>query len=130
MLQQQPLVWGEIAVEDIARAQAFYVQHFDVTFRQQTMSGMQMAIIETELEQAASVALVKHETMRPSKDGSVVYLHVSDQLSPLVARLERAGVEIVMPAMAINDGECGYSCLFIDSEGNKVGLWSPSLTAG
>lgn len=83
-----------------------------------------MAIIATQDPQAASVGLVKHPMMQPSADGSVVYLHLSEQLSPLVAKLTQAEVNIVLPVMPINDGECGYIALFVDSEGNKVGLWS------
>ncbi|QYJ87374.1 VOC family protein [Shewanella mesophila] len=126
MLQQAPLVWGEIAVEDMDRAIAFYGQHFDVSFRCETMNDMEMAILETQDKQVASIGLVKHAMMRPSLDGSVVYLHFADKLEPLVTRLAANGVTILLPVMAIKEGECGFSCLFVDSEGNKVGLWSPN----
>ncbi|QYJ96470.1 VOC family protein [Shewanella alkalitolerans] len=126
-LQQAPLVWGEIAVEDMARAKAFYQAQFGVRFRDEQMFGMEMAILETEAPQAASIALVKHDMMRPSGAGSILYLHLSDHLAPLVERLEQNDVEIALPAMAIKEGECGYSCIIVDSEGNRVGLWAPSL---
>ncbi|WP_428636749.1 VOC family protein [Shewanella sp.] len=126
-LQQAPLVWGEIAVADMARAKVFYQSQFGVSFREQQMFGMEMAILETEAPQAASIALVKHDMMRPSSEGSILYLHLSDHLAPMVERLERNGVEIALPIMAINEGECGYSCVIVDSEGNRVGLWAPSL---
>jgi len=87
MLHQAPLVWGEIAVENMDRALAFYGQHFGVSFRREIMNDMEMAILETEDKQAASIGLVKHEMMLPSMNGSVVYLHLSDKLEPLVARL-------------------------------------------
>lgn len=124
MLHQAPLVWGEIAVENMDRALAFYGQHFGVSFRREIMNDMEMAILETEDKQAASIGLVKHEMMLPSMNGSVVYLHLSDKLEPLVARLAANGVTILLPVMAIKEGECGFISLFVDSEGNKVGLWS------
>lgn len=126
MLQQAPLVWGEIAVENMQRAVEFYGEHFGVTFRHEMMDEMQMAILETQQSDAASIGLVKHPMMKPSQDGSVVYLHLSEQLTPLVEKLQQAGVTILLPVMAIKEGECGFCSLFIDSEGNKVGLWSPS----
>ena len=126
MLQQAPLVWGEIAVENMSRAIEFYGEHFSATFRKELMNDMQMAILETEQRPGASVALVQHPMMKPSQDGCVVYLHFTEQLTPLVDKLQQAGVTILLPIMAIKEGECGFSCLFIDSEGNKVGLWSPS----
>ncbi|MCG9720930.1 VOC family protein [Shewanella sp. Isolate7] len=126
-LQQAPLVWGEIAVEDMARAKAFYQTHLGVSFRDENMFGMQMAILETEAKDAASIALVKHDMMRPSQQGSILYLHLSEHLAPLVSKLAQDGVEIPVPAMAIKEGECGYCCVIVDSEGNRVGLWAPNL---
>ncbi|WP_394200452.1 VOC family protein [Shewanella waksmanii] len=124
MLAHAPLVWGEIPVADMDRATAFYQRHFDVQFKYQHNDDMQMAIIETEDPQAASIGLIKHPMMQPSSQGSVVYLHLSPQLTPLVDKLVQAEVKIVLPVMPINDGECGYVALFVDSEGNTVGLWS------
>ncbi len=57
-------------------------------------------------------------------DGSTVYLHFSAQLQPLVDKLVAANVAMLLPVTPIKDGGCGYIALFVDSEGNKVGLWS------
>ncbi|WP_025820648.1 VOC family protein [Shewanella marina] len=127
MLDHAPLVWGEIAVVDMERAIAFYQQHFGVSFKREVVADIEMAIIETVDKQAASIALVKCQMMKPSMDGSVVYLHVTDKLSELVAKLVQAGVTILFEPIAIHDGEFGYCSLFVDCEGNKVGLWSPQL---
>ncbi|MCL1145933.1 VOC family protein [Shewanella marinintestina] len=124
MLEQAPLVWGEIAVADMDRAVAFYSKHFDVSFHRETMNDMEMAVLETTDKEAATIGLVKHEMMQPSAYGSVLYLHLSPQLTPLVERISQAGVKILLPVMPIKDGECGFIALFEDSEGNTVGLWS------
>ena len=127
MLTTPPLVWAEIAVTDMDRAIKFYQQHFDVSFKRETVADMEMAILETQSTEDASIGLVKHPMMQPSMDGSTVYLHLSETLSPLLKKLEQAGVTILLPATPIKDGECGYIGLFADSEGNKVGLWSKDL---
>ncbi|GIU50481.1 glyoxalase [Shewanella sairae] len=124
MLEQAPLVWGEIAVADMDRAVAFYSKHFDVCFHRETMNDMEMAVLETADKEAASIGLVKHEMMQPSAHGSVLYLHLGPQLTPLVERISQAGVKVLLPVMPIKDGECGFIALFEDSEGNTVGLWS------
>ncbi|PHQ75799.1 MAG: glyoxalase [Shewanella sp.] len=124
MLHQAPLVWAEIAVENMDRAVEFYGKHFGVSFRREVMNDMEMAILETEDKEAASIGLVKHEMMKPSAHGSVLYLHLSEKLSPLVESITQAGVKVLLPVMAIKDGECGFIALFEDSEGNTVGLWS------
>lgn len=127
MLTTPPLVWAEIAVSDMDRAIKFYQQHFNVSFKRETIADMEMAILETQSTEDASIGLVKHQMMQPSLDGSTVYLHLSETLSPLLAKLEQAGVTILLPATTIKEGECGYIALFADSEGNKVGLWSKNL---
>ena len=127
MLTTPPLVWAEIAVIDMNRAISFYQQHFNVSFKRETVADIEMAILETQSPEDVSIGLVKHQMMQPSMDGSTIYLHLSDTLSPLMAKLAQAGVAILLPATPIKDGECGYIGLFADSEGNKVGLWSKDL---
>ncbi|MFB2655984.1 VOC family protein [Shewanella xiamenensis] len=124
MLSIVPLVWGEIPVSDMDRAIAFYQQHFGVEFKRDDMEDMQYATIETEDEGAPSIGLVKCSMSKPSMDGSTVYLHFSAQLQPLVDKLVAANVTMLLPVTPIKDGGCGYIALFVDSEGNKVGLWS------
>ena len=124
MSHQAPLVWGEIAVDNMDRAVEFYGKHFGVSFRREVMNDMEMAILETQSKEAANIGLVKHEMMKPSPHGSVLYLNLSKKLSPLLESIAKAGVRVLLPVMPIKEGECGYIALFEDSEGNTVGLWS------
>jgi len=127
MLNNTPLVWAEIAVNDMNRAIEFYQTHLGLTFTREVINDMEMAVINKASQDDAGVALIKHQMMKPSMDGSTIYLHLSDNLSPLLAKLKQQGVIIIMDAIPIHDGECGYSATFADSEGNKVGLWSKNL---
>lgn len=127
MLEYSPLVWAEIAVTDMNRAIAFYQAHFGLSFTQQIMGDMDMAIVETASQDEASFALMKHEMMVPSIDGATIYLHLSPTLQAQVNKLEQANIQILLPPMPIKDGECGYIAIFKDSEGNKIGLWSKVL---
>ncbi|WP_390886622.1 VOC family protein [Lacinutrix neustonica] len=68
-----------------------------------------------------SGALVKMEQIKPGVGGTIVYL-ASDDCSVEISRVEKAGGKIIQPRMAL--GEHGFSALFIDSEGNTVGLHS------
>ncbi|ABL99397.1 VOC family protein [Shewanella amazonensis] len=127
MQATQPLVWGEIAVTDMARAIAFYQAQFDVSFRREDMDEVEYAILECSDEKAATIGLMKHPEFKPGQGGACLYLHLTDNLGQLVGKLEHNQVQIVMPPMGIKGGECGYIALFVDSEGNTVGLWSPAL---
>ncbi|GAC18182.1 VOC family protein [Paraglaciecola arctica] len=137
MLEHSPLVWAEIAVTDMKRAVAFYQTHFGLSFKHEVMNGMEMSIAETvniggpSADTAnivdPSFALLKHQMMVPSRDGSTVYLYLSLTLNGKINALKAAGVEILLPPMAIKEGEAGYIAIFVDCEGNKVGLWSQNL---
>ncbi|MBV7316553.1 VOC family protein [Shewanella sp. NIFS-20-20] len=124
MLQHAALVWADIPVIDMNRAMAFYHQHFTFTFSQMTMDDMEYAIVEQLEEQGAGIGLLYHPEAMPSTTGSVVYLQQTGSLQQKVDNLGAAGVKVVLPPKAIQDGEHGYIALFIDCEGNKVGLWS------
>lgn len=124
MLPTAALVWGEIPVTDMDRAVAFYNKHFGVSFRREVINDMEMAVLETADKDTASIGLVKHEMMQPSAHGSVLYLHLSEQLLTLVDKIVHAGVKVLLPVMPIKDGQCGFIALFEDCEGNTVGLWS------
>ncbi|MCG7530374.1 VOC family protein [Psychrobium sp. MM17-31] len=127
MLDHTPLVWAEISVNDMSRAQAFYKEHFGLTFKYEEMNDMEMAIVETKDESVTNLALVKHDMMKPSLEGSTIYLHLGDSLQAQVNALKEAGVEILLPAMPIKDGSCGSIAIFVDCEGNKIGLWSQNM---
>ena len=127
MLEHSPLVWAEIAVTDMNRAVAFYQTHFDLTFQHEVINEMEMSVAQTANLGDPSFALLKHKMMMPNRNGSTVYLHLSLTLNDKINALKAAGVEILLPPMAIKEGERGYSALFIDCEGNKVGLWSQNL---
>ncbi len=127
MLEHTPLVWAEIAVTDISRAQAFYNEHFGLTFKLDVMNDMEMAVVETKDQNMTNLALVKHDMMKPSLDGSTIYLHLGDSLASQVDALKNADVKILLPAMPIKDGSCGNIAIFVDSEGNKIGLWSQNM---
>ena len=57
----------------------------------------------------------------PSREGSLVYIHVDD-VQAAIERVEKAGGTILMPRTGI--GEYGFIAHFEDSEGNRVALHS------
>ena len=114
--------WFEIPVSDMDRALAFYGSLFDTKL--ELMSGMTdvtMAMLPADGEGVGG-ALVKHEQMKPSADGTLVYINGGDDLAPMLGRVEPAGGKVIMPKTSI--GENGYMALVTDTEGNTVGLHS------
>lgn len=117
--------WFELPVTDMQRAKAFYQEVLQATFKDETMSGYQMAIFNAD-EGSVSGMLILGEQYQPSQTGAVVYFNGGENLSMPLDRAVKQGGSVLVPKTPIHDGECGYFALFSDSEGNRVGLYSPS----
>lgn len=124
-MNQNIATWFELPATDLGRAQDFYRSVLDTSFKLEDMSDMQLAIFEAE-DGAVSGMLVKSEHYQPSATGAVVYFNGGEDLSRPLAKVEAAGGKVLMPKTPIHDGECGYFALVLDSEGNRVGLYSPA----
>ena len=59
----------------------------------------------------------------PTTQGTIVYLNGGDDLAPMLARAQQAGAQIALPKTEIGDN-MGCYAHFIDTEGNKVGIYS------
>jgi len=117
------LTWCEIPVTDINRAKAFYSEVLGVSFIDEAMDDMEMAVFDVDMEQVSG-ALVKSNHYVPRADGTVVYLNGGQDLTPALERIERLGATVIWPKTPIKDGSAGYFAQFMDSEGNRVGLYS------
>lgn len=117
--------WFDLPVSDMQRAKSFYQNVLHADFKDEDMNDFQMAIFNAE-PGAVSGMLVLGEQYRPSQTGAVVYFNGGEDLSAPLERAQQHGGSVVVPKTPIHDGECGYFALFLDSEGNRVGLYSPS----
>lgn len=119
--------WFEIPVSDIHRAQKFYstvldreIPITDMTEQMGSMLGMLSS------EEGVSGVLVQNSQYGyvPSQEGTLVYLTVGDvDLNEAVAKVEDAGGQITLPKTDLGE-QRGYCAWILDTEGNKVGLYS------
>ncbi|MFS4455113.1 VOC family protein [Maribacter sp. 2304DJ31-5] len=114
----------EIPATDILRAVNFYQAILDINIEQMEMPGMEMGIFPYEGQMVTGV-IMKGEGFQPSADGVTIYLNGGDNLQVILDRVEKNGGKIIVPKTAHAD-ESGYFALFLDSEGNKMGLHSPN----
>ena len=114
----------EIPATDISRAIEFYQAILDMNIEKVEMPGMEMGILPYE-EQAVTGVILKEEGLRPSADGVTIYLNGGENLQIILDRIEKNGGKIVIPKTAHAD-DMGYFAIFLDSEGNKMGLHSPN----
>lgn len=116
--------WFEIPTTDFQRAIKFYNTILEITLHSMEMGqGMLMAMFPAE--GGVGGTLVHHENYKPSFDGSTVYLTVEKDLAVTLAKIEELGGTVVIPKTSLGEEMGGgFFAQFIDSEGNRVGLFS------
>jgi len=85
---------------------------------------MQMGILPYEGQMITGV-IIKGDGYRPSADGVTIYLNGGDNLQIILDKVEKNGGKIVVPK-TLHADESGYFAMFLDTEGNKIGLHSPN----
>jgi predicted enzyme related to lactoylglutathione lyase len=114
----------EIPATEISRAITFYQAILDINIEKIEMPDMQMGIFPYEGQMVPGIIL-KAQVSKPSADGVTIYLNGGDNLQVILDKVEKNGGKILMPKTAHADGN-GYFAIFLDTEGNKIGLNSPN----
>lgn len=127
-MQNNPVCWFEIYVQEMARACKFYEAVLKLKLEKMPMpdiddlDGMEMySFPMNQVSPGAPGALVKMNGMSSGGGGTLVYLSCED-CAVEEARVTSNGGSVIKPKMSI--GEYGFISLFIDTEGNVVGLHS------
>lgn len=123
-IMDNPLRWFEIPTADLDRATAFYEKAFAISVRRENCGGHSMAIFPYA-EPNPGGALVAMPQLAPRDNGTLIYLDGGADLSTVLARVPAAGGTVAMAKMDLGNG-IGHIGLFIDSEGNRVGVYSPN----
>jgi len=114
--------WFDINVSNLDRAKKFYETVFNIQLFDLPIEWGKQSLFPFNQESPnISGALVEKTDMIPNSSNTVVYFESEDCVSE-EKRIEKAGGKIVKPKMHI--GEFGYVSIFIDSEGNTIGLHS------
>ena len=125
-MEHNILGWFEIPVLDMDRAIEFYESVFEFKLERHKMNALDMAWFPSkENAVGASGSLVYNEEFyHPQNNGVLIYLTTpSGDLDGDMEKIRNAGGEIVIPRTQISE-EYGYMCVFLDSEGNRIGLHS------
>ena len=112
----------EIPAENFERAVKFYETVLGIPLDVCDCGTEKMAFFPDENGQCPG-AISWAEDFRPSKDGVLIHLQV-ENLETAMTTLEKNGGKITRPKTKIEAEGRGYFALFIDSEGNRVGLYS------
>lgn len=127
MKAKNPVVWFEIYVDDLKRAQKFYENVFDLKISELPMpetegGDMKMLFFPMEMNgDGAAGALVKMEGIKAGGNSTVVYFG-SEDCAIEESRVKGEGGKIMQSKQSI--GEYGFMVLAQDTEGNMIGVHS------
>jgi predicted enzyme related to lactoylglutathione lyase len=117
---QRLFIWVEIPVSNMERAKTFYERIFRMDIQSMPIGDDEYAFFPVQ-EQHNGGALVKGPQRKPSADGVMIYLDGSPDLATILSRVPEAGGQVIMEKTYAGNN-AGYLGMFIDSEGNRIGL--------
>ena len=122
MANVNPVGWFDLHVANLDRAKKFYETVFNVKLTDLPIEWGKQSLFPFNHESPnISGALVEKVDFVPTSNNTVIYFETEDNISE-EQRVEKAGGKVVQPKM--NIGEFGFISIFIDTEGNTVGLHS------
>lgn len=113
----------EIPATDFERALEFYQSILNIKIEPMEFEGMQMGLFPFE-SQSIIGSIMKGEGYTPTSDGVTIYLNGGENLQTILDKVEPNEGRIIVPKTPHAD-ESGFFAIFLDSEGNKIGLHSP-----
>lgn len=121
-MNDKSVAWFEIPATDFDRAVTFYEKLLETRLVREEMGPMQLAVFPHAKPQPSG-AVVRTAGYSPSAAGTIVYLNCDD-IRPVLARTRAVGGEVLMALTQLPD-EVGVFAQIRDSEGNRVGVFSP-----
>ena len=116
------ITFFDIPATDFSRAVSFYKAVLGLEISETEMFGTKMGFFPTDGANVSG-AIVQGENYKPSREGVIIYLHGGMDLQNILDKVESNNGKVIGPKRHISP-EIGYVGMFIDSEGNKIGLHS------
>lgn len=112
------IAWVEIPTVDFTRAVKFYNSIFKMDMQAIDCGEEKMACFPN-----CEGAIFYAPNYKPSADGVIVSFNTENDLDNTIDRVEKNGGKIIKPKTKIMAENRGYFALFIDPEGNRIGLY-------
>lgn len=112
--------WLEIPVLDVGRAKKFYQSILQVELIEMDLGNNKYSLFPTE-DRHNCGALAQGEFYTPTANGVTIYLDGGNDLNIILSRVTEAGGQVIVDKTFLGP-EAGHIGLFIDSEGNRIGL--------
>lgn len=119
--------WFEIPVNDLNRAQQFYETIFGISLNAIDLPNIKMRVFpvdDTVNGVTGALADTGGTFHKPSAtDGPLLYLNANPDVQVVLEKVEAAGGKVLVPKTEIAP-EYGHMGVFIDCEGNRIGVHS------
>lgn len=112
------IAWVEIPSTDFDRAVEFYSGLLGVTLQKTVCDTEKMACLPGNVG-----CIFEASGYSPSEQGTIVSLNAGSQMDEWIKYVEKNGGKIVFPKAKIQADGFGYCALFIDTEGNRLGIY-------
>lgn len=121
MKSTNPVVYFEIPVNDLERAEKFYSAVFNFSFDKEIIDSYEMALFPFEEKNSGITgALAKGEVYKPSKNGVIIYFK-TENIDQTLEKAVQHGGSVLYPKRI--DEKYGFAVAeFEDSEGNRIAL--------
>ena len=115
------LVWFDIPVTDVERAATFYRAVLGIEVHVVPMGEGNLGVLE---HREGNGGCLVHDPESINRRGILVYLNTTGRIRDAVRQVEGLGGRVLEPITGI--GEHGFRAVVADSEGNRIGLHSPT----
>ncbi len=116
------VVWFDVPTNDFDRAVSFYSDILGAPVRVQEYEGQKLGFFPMEGEgSGGDIVPPGLGGPKPSAEGTRIYLNCQGRLDEVLARVGKAGGQIISPPFQIPDGRIA---IISDTEGNTIGLHS------
>ena len=122
MNNANPVGWFDIHVSNLERAKKFYETVFNMKLVDLPIEWGKQSFFPFNNESPnISGALVEKVDRSANGNNTIVYFETEDCTTE-ESRIEKAGGKVVQSKISI--GNFGFTAIFIDTEGNTIGLHS------
>jgi len=112
----------EIPAADFERAISFYKAILNIDIEEIDMDGIRMGLFPNDGKNVSG-AIIKGADYKPSSDGVIIYLNGGSDLQVVLNNIETNDGKVIVSKTQISP-EMGFYGIFIDTEGNKLGVYS------
>ena len=117
MTQKPTVVWTEIPVRDLDKAQVFYETVFGFNMARDSSGPNDLVNFDAEM---SGIGGHLYPGVPAAENGPTLHLAVPDNLEAAIVRCKEAGGAVVSPAITIPPGRFAYAT---DPDGNSLGLF-------